>query len=350
MRIGAIGGGVMQVHWQNLNERGGRNGTPVETGSPWRHGRAWLHYGQRLSGYPGTRALRVEWSFGRAWDRAWGLGLDLDAGEGDVTLGVNLGPLAGVYLSHTMPGWVRRLLPRHVYDYRTPDNPKGSHGSYPEDREISLKIHDQALWWSFWNSPHEWSSQTPRWRHGSWHWWDTVLGRTRCNVCVLGGDGVWHPYEAVRIDGGLSMLVDPPGAHRLITIPMPEGVYPATIKTERRIWTRPRWPWWPLRMERVSHMIDCDIGVPFPGKGENSWDCGEDSLHGAGADGSEADAIGRFVASVLDNRRRYGGTRCAEEPWPESPTDRLARLTAMRAANAATTANAACSETGGAAC
>jgi hypothetical protein len=48
--------------------------------------------------------------------------------------------------------------------------------------------------------------------------------------------------------------------------------------------------------------------VPFPGKGENSWDCGEDATHGYyGPAASIEDAVGNLVTSTLKRRRKYGG-------------------------------------------
>ncbi len=41
-------------------------------------------------------------------------------------------------------------------------------------------------------------------------------------------------------------------------------------------WKRPRWPR-ALRLVRTT--VTPNVPVPIPGKGENSWDCGEDSRH-----------------------------------------------------------------------
>ena len=88
-----------------------------------------------------------------------------------------------------------------------------------------------------------------------------------------------------------------------VVIPMPEGVYHGTAKIERRTWKRPLW----FAFSRVSTTIDCPRGIPFAGKGENSWDCGDDGLFGWGAEGPSIEkAIARGVESVLESRRRYG--------------------------------------------
>jgi hypothetical protein len=51
--------------------------------------------------------------------------------------------------------------------------------------------------------------------------------------------------------------------------------------------------------------LDIPGGIPHNGKGENSWDCGDDGLWGCGGDTVE-EAIGHAVSSVLRSRRRYG--------------------------------------------
>jgi hypothetical protein len=57
--------------------------------------------------------------------------------------------------------------------------------------------------------------------------------------------------------------------------------------------------------------VDLDMKrdpVPFPGKGENSWDCGEDASYGFGcAAETLEEGIGKFVASKLRDRGRNGG-------------------------------------------
>lgn len=92
-----------------------------------------------------------------------------------------------------------------------------------------------------------------------------------------------------------------------VQIPMPEANYPAKVTFETRTWWRPRWPHWPLKIVRD----DCDTqipgGIPFEGKGENSWDCGEDGVYGSGSTGHDIpDAISSVVKTVLEYRARYG--------------------------------------------
>lgn len=87
-----------------------------------------------------------------------------------------------------------------------------------------------------------------------------------------------------------------------VFVPMPEGCYRAIATPSTRTWRRRSY--WPMRRVRdVS--IEIPGGIPFSGKGENSWDCGDDGLFGLGGDNIE-DAIANCVRSVLRSRRRHG--------------------------------------------
>jgi hypothetical protein len=91
-----------------------------------------------------------------------------------------------------------------------------------------------------------------------------------------------------------------------LKIPMPEGTYDASAKLTRGTWKRPRWPF-PLVVMRVS--IDIPDGIPIPGKGENSWDCGPDATYGTtGPASSIEEAVGDLVARTLETRKRRGGS------------------------------------------
>jgi hypothetical protein len=148
------------------------------------------------------------------------------------------------------------------------------------DYELGIKIHDGSIWFSIFSNPIESSSRDPWYRKT--HCFtplDFLLGREKCTTEIIG-------TEAVEI-------------------PMPERSYSGIAKIEVRTWKRPRWHWPTVRK---SVWIDVEGGIPFPGKGENSWDCGMDGIWGTGHEGHVVEgAIGRYVGAVLNNRRRYGG-------------------------------------------
>lgn len=123
----------------------------------------------------------------------------------------------------------------------------------------------------------EWRSADPWWKKDiSLRVVDWLIGRTRC--------------ETIK------------GESRAVVVPMPEGNYDATAHHETRIWRR-RWYWPTSRRDSVT--LDIPNGIPFAGKGENSWDCGDDGLFGIGGD-TEEDAIANAVKAVLRDRQKYG--------------------------------------------
>lgn len=122
----------------------------------------------------------------------------------------------------------------------------------------------------------EWRARDPWWRKRiRLELVDWVLGRSRCTT-----------------------EEEPLGD---VVIPMPEGCYPAKATRETRTWRRR----FGITKTRESVWLDIDGCIPYSGKGENSWDCGDDGLCGIGGDTLEK-AIGNAVASALKSRRRYG--------------------------------------------
>ena len=72
--------------------------------------------------------------------------------------------------------------------------------------------------------------------------------------------------------------------------------YRGTAKHTRRQWKR-------RFSTKVSdgYEIDMQEGIPFPGKGENSWDCRDDAYYGFGGATIE-DAVARITAEVIKRR------------------------------------------------
>lgn len=148
----------------------------------------------------------------------------------------------------------------------------------PEGRECRLAVHDWTIWFTPWGRTMEWKSSDPWWVRGaSINLRDLALGRARYSCVPLG-----LPIAAV--------------------VPMPEGDYPAVFTPQRQTWKRPRW----FAHVRDSFDIKIAKGIPFAGKGENSWDCGDDGLFGMGAEGTMEDAIATVRETVLRRRHRYG--------------------------------------------
>lgn len=287
----------MRFHWQNLNER--RVGEKTVKGTPLKSGRCWLHHGGKPDDSRES-TVRFEWALGLRF----GAHVDLDPDENEITF--NLAPIFGsFYLTFQrdrVTRWLLKALPYKVRQY------EGKEYRAYEQRETGVYMHAWSLHVFVWADRNSWSRDDPKWKQFSINFPDLVLGRTK--------------HAAVELI-----------PEREVLIPLPEGQYRALVKLERDTWKRTRWPWWPLKRTRESYDFNIPDGIPFPGKGENSWDCGDDGLFGCGhSGGTEADAIGYVVAIVLRNRARYGGGREAMfRPWPETPLARSERLAMLRA-------------------
>lgn len=239
-------------HGQNLNDRpGGGHGHWL------RNSRAWLHIGRVV--------LAVEFGFPFRW-RALAAEIDVMADEHDVQLSLS-SPVAHLYL--TVSGVLPYRWPRRWGGFRT-----------------GAAFHGGSLWLRLLHpDTGSWSSKDRWWQRRELvlHVQDRIRGRAVYSTRILAG--------------------------ALAVIPMPEGVYYAKALTEESIWRYPRWP--TLRRVSVRIVIDKERhrgAIPFPGKGENSWDCGIDGLYEASHEGdSVPEAIGHFVGAVLGYRHRYGG-------------------------------------------
>lgn len=252
----------MHWHWQNLSNRENRRGVTIQHRFPW-NGRAWFNIGQGGSHYRDRRQMQIEWAIG-GW-RGFGAGVRLGPwGDEAVNLHVHIGIVA-IYLAFDSMALYKRF----------------SEGRRDREYEFSV-FRDWDVRFKLGGSPLEWSRKQP------WYWdWhcdlvDLTFGRTR--------------YTAEQLDAFA------------IAIPMPEGTYAASVKVERAEWRRPRWPF--LWRRRVSATVDIPGGIPFPGKGENSWDCGMDGLFGMGSVHTEpAGIVADVQRAVFESRERYAGSR-----------------------------------------
>lgn len=169
------------------------------------------------------------------------------------------------------------------------------HG-YEDVDIIRVYIYHGALWWNFLHSTHQSKCTDPWWSQWSFDPLDWALGRTD--------------------------RIDEPQGDEIVELGFPEGTYRCRIKTSTTTIRRPRWPWvWgePFTTYDAKPVGEND-DIPIPGKGENAWDCGPDSISGQCGPGGLTEAIGSIYASILRTRlQRCGSAECAERPRPRTP-------------------------------
>jgi hypothetical protein len=146
-------------------------------------------------------------------------------------------------------------------------------------RKVGVNVHNGSVWFSLWQPDGHWSSSEPKWWSFNFNPADFFLGRNK--------------YASRTLKDETRSLA------------MPEGSYPVRIELKEDSWKRPRWPW---ARKIVRAHIEIEKGIPTPGKGENSWDCGEDATFGLTCPASTFDeALSHLYASVMRDRERYGG-------------------------------------------
>lgn len=241
------------MHWFWFNEN--KDNPPGWRRWPW-HGRAFLHMHDS-----GRSEFSIEWAPSLSPRLSLRLGGEMVLTFSVWLLGITL------YFGATTP-WLARRLERFT--------------AWDADRELVVYWYEGGLWWNLWRTRDSWTTGTPWWRHGHFAPLDWMFGQ---NMRQHKEHYSTHAVE----------------------IPMPEGAYPATVTITRTGWGRKRLP---FRTWMWHADVEPKTPVPFPGKGENSWDCGEDATHSLHCSIDRPDpalAVGEFVASVMRDRMRHGG-------------------------------------------
>lgn len=214
--------------------------------------RYWLHWGKtcwRYEGYLGKRANHTM------------LGFALGGDENDFTINLGIKGLFSVYFG------VEDLLPH-----------KPMHKLFGYDGRIyEISLNNEYFCFDFHRDENGYSD---KWRgiHFMYNWKEKLYGKWEYKNDVVGT--------------------------KRISIPMPEGNYPATVEISNasRGYKRAK------KKLTTEYQIDLDIPIPYQGKGENSYDQGEDGTYSSHMSASSLeDAIQKLVDNSLKYRVKYGG-------------------------------------------
>jgi hypothetical protein len=166
---------------------------------------------------------------------------------------------------------------------------RGANSYWPTNgRTIGIKFYEEYLWIDLWNDPSESHRVDPWWWHISINLRDLFFGRAKYQD---------NPLETCDV-----------------IVPMPEGGYRGKAVLSESTWSRPRW--FTKRVIRVN--IEMTEPIPFPGKGENGYDCGQDACHSICTPAETIlEGVLSLTESVMRNRQRYGGSAFAWRPEVE---------------------------------
>lgn len=180
-----------------------------------------------------------------------------------------------VWLQDKSAKWPRRL-PGVRWDSSNANFDSGS-------REFSISFHHASLWWMIWAHC---DKHRDTWRNSSFNFSRLIFGDFDFEETVLNES----PLEDWDIE----------------SVILPEGRYHASCKHIRRVW---RWPRWYRAVEDTFFKIEVERGVPIPGKGENSWDQGDDAIYAITLSADDIKtrygALSAFADRVLSARCKY---------------------------------------------
>lgn len=257
-------------HVQNLNQK--KDGS---TGSIFKHGRVWIHGKRDDDEAHRRKELRVEWSFPTHF---WAF--QCEVGEGDADDGLSFWIACGLFSLHiTLEGILSRAFIERGREKAKATKWMG-YGYMAWPRVTGIRIHNNTIWFELWNWDAGWSSEQPKWMSFNFGVVDFLFGKRQ------------HESKVIAESTGEIILND--------------GVHPVKLVLTEDTWRRPRMP--KAQIARFVK-VESEKGVPIPGKGESSWDCGDDAIFSTGYRVDTFDAaLNQFRESVLKRRQQYGGS------------------------------------------
>jgi hypothetical protein len=240
--------GKLRWHSQNMNTQEYAGRLP-KLGGMLREGRIWFNWGEDY-----RDLLRVEWHVPARFYHAE---LRLNDMEDRWQVALACG-LFAVWVS-------------------------GGNPAYPsKEQEYGVSLSDWTLRLKLGANPMEWSRDQPWWWENSLDLHKLIFGKT--------------VYETRDL------------SEERVVVRMPEGDYPATVKMFESTWTPRRPLLGRLRRKRIVRAdLKPDTPVPHPGKGENSWDQGEDAMFSLTCPATTASEAARIAAeAVMRDRIKYG--------------------------------------------
>lgn len=273
--FGVEADGDRRVWLHTINRNEDKRGDPK---FPPYHGQAFFHFGRK-------KECSFEWNF---WSSSCGVYFKFDPAERNWGMRIAFPPFALYFHHNFFSKWLRKYLESEKVD-KWNQKYGGYRGSskYTEFIFFDVSFFNWSLHWDVFKFDWGWSSKMPKWMDGHFDVADFVLGRMKYSETIL--------------------------EEREMVIRMPEGEYKAKGKLVSAIRKRARW----FGKPDLSITVDIPGGIPHQGKGENSWDCGEDALCGYGYDGdSWREAADRGTQIVLESRKKYDGNRMAKYPDP----------------------------------
>lgn len=225
--------------------------------------------------------------------------LEVDGGDDEVTL--HLACIVGIWISF------QGFVPDSIY----PTYESKPYGKLRCSKSIKFYWYEWAVWWNLWMRDDEWRSTDPKWRRNSIHFDRLLMGK--------------HSVAYEVLEEGNFLL------------PFFEGTYRVKVIKKMRVDSWQRW------FTRKSVCFEVEAGymengkwvelpIPHQGKGENSWDCGEDGtyrmyFHSCNMENKERSSLYEgalyFWRSCMRQRERYGSASWIPSSYREKSINLL---------------------------
>lgn len=136
-----------------------------------------------------------------------------------------------------------------------------------------------------------------------------VSGRYLTVNLLEGGDRSFLFWDWVRAITGEPKYSEQMLSMGSCEVILPENRYPADFEVKRQRWTFERWGVI-KQADRIT--VNIPSGIPVPGKGENSWDCGDDKIFSVSTmtdwdhpANSRKFALDDLAMNILRRRQKY---------------------------------------------
>lgn len=153
-------------------------------------------------------------------------------------------------------------------------------------RRFGFQLYEDVFWIYIYEPDGSWSRSDPWWQHITISWKDILLGK--------------QSYSCIETEPLESKVF------------FPEKLRTAQVTYSESTWSRPRWPW--DQHSRCYNFDFKDDPIPIPGKGENSWDCGNDAVYSMSIRVESwedyPEAVKRLQDDINKTRQNRGGS-----PW-----------------------------------
>jgi hypothetical protein len=241
----------LRTHSQTLDKKGSKT----------KHGRVFLWFGKNEE-----TDLTIEWNL-----LSKRLGFSIGLGHYDCALSLGLRLfLFSIYFeleNSRLKSWIRNKTKRHDEQY----------GS---GRELGINFHSSCIWVNLWNDPMQSRSTDPKWWHISIDLKDKIFGK--------------ETYKSFLLDTGECF------------IRLPEKEYVAKYTKKLICYKRSRW----FEEKKVFLNVEVPKGIPIPGKGTTSYNCGDDAIFGFSRIMYLDDTVNSLceeeAISILKTRQKYG--------------------------------------------